>query len=482
MFELAPDEIIAWLETVRFRALEISAIADHRIARVLKDAKRSDLRIGVADSGEAAHETTASAYSNSILNHIQPIFDKSAVALAERLAGGRCNLALMPIPYKYFRHWRIESGGQNITDPARGALFLLGNSAHYYLRSLTSLNTPDNSVLKHIAFHLTSAALEDRWQWIVRAPVRNLGPSGRVVQWGPLELRFLTKAEEERERIRSGTGLSFPSWGFVYEGRAARRPMHLTTRLSYLTARKVSSYPQPDRKGSGALDELHVSDSAESQFNAILLSFQLLGFEPEGDGHLSQVAYPHWLLNATRTRPVSLPPSRPGFEACWVSIEDARRISELASKIPHGTFTGAQGLFEIALRRFHRAVNLGVSIAGLLEHVAALESVLEMRTTKNRWSVRSRIERDSLEGHIEMHQRELWDLYKLRSKTVHGEIDPSDDCLGHAVTRIRMISSQIYRAILGVNHYPYREGRSGEIGSESFSITTHHPYIQYPGS
>jgi hypothetical protein len=482
MLELVQDEIIAWLETVRCRAIEISAMAHYSIARVTEDVERSDRRTGAVASHEALHEAAGMAFANSILNRVQPIFDKSAIELGERLAGGRCDLAMMPIPYKYFRHWRVEGAGQSIAEPVRGALFLLGNSAHYYLSNLTSLDVPNNSTLRHIAFHLTSAALEDRWQWIVRAPVRNLGPSGRVVQSGPLELRFLTKAEEEHERIRSGNGLSFPSWDFVYEGRAARRPIHLRTRLSYLTARKVSSYPQPDRKGSGALDELHVSDSAESLFNSILLSFQLLGFEPEGDGRLSQVAYPHWLLNARRTRPVSLPPSRPVFEACWVSIEDARHVSGLASKIPEGTFTGAQGLVEVALRRFHRAVNLGVSIAGLLEHVAALESVLEMRSIKDRWIVKARIERNSLEGYVEMHRRELWHLYKLRSKTVHGEIDPSDYCLGHAITRIRLIGSQMYRAILGVSHYPYRDGRSRETSLESFSITTYHPTIEYPGS
>jgi hypothetical protein len=448
MSELVTVEIIAWLETVRCRAVGISA---------------------------------EPIFERPIVDRIQPIFDKRALGLAERLAAGRCDLTLMPIPYKYFRHWRIEGGRSDIAPSVRGALFLLGNSADYYLRSLSSPSTPDNSTLSHIAFHLASAALEDRWQWVVRAPIRNLGPSGRTTRSGFLELRFLTKSEEERERARSGTGLSFPSWGFVYEGRAARPPLTFRTRLSYLTVRKVSSYPRPDRTGSGALDELHVSDSAESLLNSILLSFQLFGFEPEGDGRQSQVAYPHWLLNARRTRPVSLPPSGPGFEGCWVSNEDARRVTELASKFPDGTFTGAQGLVETALRRFHRAVSLGVSIAGFLEHIAALESVLEMKTIKDRWIVKARIKADSLEGLINIHKRELWDLYKLRSKTVHGEIDPSDDCLGHAVARMRLIASQTYRAILDTDPYPYRGGRGREKESESFSITAYHPAIQYPG-
>jgi hypothetical protein len=162
MLELVQDEIIAWLETVRCRAIEISAIAHHSIARVTEDVERSGTRTGVAASHEALHEAVGIASVNSILNRIQPIFDKSAIELAGRLTGGRCDLAMMPIPYKYFRHWRVEGAGQSIADPVRGALFLLGNSAHYYLSNLTSLDVPNNSTLIHIAFHLTSAALEDR--------------------------------------------------------------------------------------------------------------------------------------------------------------------------------------------------------------------------------------------------------------------------------------------------------------------------------
>lgn len=114
--------------------------------------------------------------------------------------------------------------------------------------------------------------------------------------------------------------------------------------------------------------------------------------------------------------------------------------------------------------------------------IQAERAAVQQVWAQDRWSVKSRIKTNFLEGHIEMHQRELWHLYKLRSKTVHGEIDPSDGCLGHAVTRIRLIGSQMYRAILGANHYPYREGRSREMRLESFSITTYYPTIQYPGS
>jgi hypothetical protein len=474
------EQIMTWLVNVRKRALDISVNSEsaatfHREA----DEQSRDYAQAITRE-EASPRLLADKEIGQIIHRLQPLFDVDAVELARALSNGRCNLALMPIPYKYFRHWRVEDGPEFGDPSVKGALFLLGNAATHYLRTLSSLDDPNISSLKHIAFHLTRAALEDKWQWIVRAPVRNLRPEDRqVIRSGPLELRVMTKPEEKHEQKQSGTGLLFPSWGFTYEGRAARPPIELRTLRSYVTVRIVGRYPE--RVASGALDELRYGDEAEALLCAALLAFQLLGFEPEGDGLVSQVAYPYWLLNARRTRPVSLPPSRPGFNDCPVSNDQLRRISDLTLRIPGGTFTGVQSASEVALRRFHRAVNLGISTAGFLEHIAALDTVLEMRTPRGGvWSVRLRRRGIRLDELCRIHTRELWELYKLRSKTVHGEIEPSDGCLRHAVLRVRSIASQFFCSMLGMEHRPYSRRIHGDAEVRPFFITTYYPAIRYP--
>ena len=474
------EQVMTWLETVRKRAYSISANNDLTAAHHREVCERSGEYSQIRTEERMPLRPLSYEEVDQIIYGLQPLFRADAVALARALSNGRCDLALMPIPYKYFRHWRIEGGQEPIGHSVKGALFLLGNAATYYLRTLSCLDTPNSASLRHIAFHLTKAALENEWQWIVRAPVRNLGPSGRVIKSAPLELRFLTKAEEKREREQSGTGLSFPSWSFTYEGRAARSPITLRTRLSYVTVRVVGRYPESEREESATLDELRHSDEPEALLCAALLAFQLLGFEPEGDGRVSQVAYPYWLLNARLTRPVSLPPSRPEFLGSWVSDYQLRCVSDLTLKVPHGTFTGLQGEPDVALRRFHRAVNLGISIAGFLEHIAALDSVLEMRKPKGgAWYVRPRRRDIGLEEPSRVHERELWDLYKLRSKTVHGEIEPSGDCLRHAVIRVRSIASQFFCSMLGVEYRPYSGRIHGDADVGPFLITAYYPAIRY---
>jgi hypothetical protein len=153
-------------------------------------------------------------------------------------------------------------------------------------------------------------------------------------------------------------------------------------------------------------------------------------------------------------------------------------VEELASRIPDGTFMGSQEYVQVALRRFHNAVNLGDSSAGLLEHIAALESMLDMRTIRNRWRVRARVCPTELENLIAVHAAEVWDLYKLRSKTVHGEIEPSDKCLAHAVTRVRQIAAELLCATLRVEYRPYSGRMEGDFWREPFLITAYYPTIR----
>ncbi len=477
------EQVMTWLESVRGRALSASTNNESAAARNWEVGERSS-DYPQALATEESPKLFTDKEVGQIIRRLQPVFRADAVELAQELSNGQCNLARMPIPYKYFRHWRIEGGPECISRPVKGALFLLGNAATYYLRTLSSLNTPNAASLQHITFHLSRAALENKWQWIMRAPVRNLVPSSRrVIHSGPLELRYMTRPEEKREQKQSGTGFLFPSRNFTYEGRAARPPITLLTPLSYVTVRVIGRYPEPEREASGALDELRHGDEAEAFLCAALLAFQLLGFEPEGDGHVSQVAYPYWLLNARRTRPISLPPSRPGSMECQVSDDHLRLVSDLTLKIPRGTFTGVQSKPEVALRRFQRAVNLGVSTAGFLEHIAALDAVLEMKTFRGgAWNVKPRRRDIRLDDLCTLHKRELWGLYKLRSKTVHGEIEPSDDALRHAVIRVRSIASQIFCTMLGAEYRPYngRIPRDAEHGP--FSITTYYSNIRYPVS
>jgi hypothetical protein len=468
-----PREIRAWLENVRCRAMNVSTPEHLPMARLLTNSP--DSREEGITQGTSSGDLLSEAVSKHLLSRVQPLFDRSAVRLANKLASGSCNLALMPVPYRYFRHWSIEVPQEVESRSTKGALFLLGNSAIHYLRMLPSLSTPNETVAEHIAFHLTRCVVDNRWQWILRVPVRNLGPEPfPVIRVGPVELRLMTKPEESDERKRSGTGYSFPSGTFVYEGRAARPPQTIQTLPAYLIVRTEAPYPDQERKGSRAPDELRPSDRAQALLCAVLLACQLFGFEPESDGRASQVAYPHWLLNVRRTRPTSLPPSRPGFRGPWVTREQLQRIVKLADKIPGDTFTGSQDRLAVALRRFHHAVALGVSRAGFLEHIAALESVLEMGANKMRWRTEALRTTDQ-SGLLEEHADELKALHKLRSKTVHAEIEPSDDCLTHTVNRVRFIASLLLCSILGIHPRPYSGRSHGDLADSVFELRKYLP-------
>jgi hypothetical protein len=292
-----------------------------------------------------------------------------------------------------------------------------------YLQSLAALDQPDPVALRDIVDEFIEALQAETITTATIMPVAGLRVGG-TLRTGALTLRPMTN-EEFAELI---SPRSLP-----------RGP---------LTMRRMQFAHVSERAILEARDSRPKTD-ATAQFTLlkrIVLSLQLLGFEPHGSGD-STTVYEPVRISGMIGSPVVLPE-----QGTWreVSPDNLREALDLAGRIPREVFEGSQQRVHIALARFQTAAAERFPADALIDFVIALEAVL-LSAAEAELRFRFSLHGAYYLGRGPRDRAELFgefqSIYDARSSIVHGSTLEAARLASARVTARRLASAVLTKGL-----------------------------------
>jgi hypothetical protein len=266
-----------------------------------------------------------------------------------------------------------------------------------YLHTLAALDRPEPATLERIVNDFVHALGADTITTLTMLPIAGL----RVVdplRVGPLTLRAMTNDE-----LAELTGVpTLPS------GPLTMRSM----RDAHPSERAILEVREHRPKADAAV--------VVTLLKRVVLSLQLLGFEPHGSGD-SATVYEPVRLSGMFGSPVVL-----AQRGTWRAIDhdDLDQALDLAGHIPTEVFEGPQQRAHIAVARFQTAVAQRLPVDALIDYVIGLEAVLLPPSPDGELRFRFSLYGAYYLGSNPRDRAELFgqfqSVYDARSSIVHG--------------------------------------------------------------
>jgi Apea-like HEPN len=300
---------------------------------------------------------------------------------------------------------------------------LMAPLRHQYLASIVTLDAADPNEATAIATDAVRLLASDEATLVTMLPIGGIVPVDGDIRLDDVRIRQLT-SEEIGEQLAAMAGGHARSRRVALWGWQDLRPC--TTAV--LEVREQGS---KTRQVMG-----------EHLTHRIVLALQLLGYEVFGGRDATAWREPG---PSVATSGVFLPLAEGGAEQPC-SAEKLKEARALAEKIPADVFTGGVRHGSIALHRFHLGATEKSPADAILDFTMALESVL-LQGERAELALRFRLcGAYFLAPHDAAIRREvslqLQELYKVRSKIVHGGQRGSLESLESVCAQARALTAQ----------------------------------------
>jgi len=304
--------------------------------------------------------------------------------------------------------------------PQRADL-LLWKTVFRYLAELPTLERPDAALARRSVEGLLDLLEHANAEFLTALPVAGLRLAEAALRLDGVTVRPLT-ADEIGRLAEFGT----------HDPTRALRLRAFRTFNRRTTERCLITVREPWDKRQQPISH---------RLEALALSLQLLGFDPAGEGYTESYTEPGPTLWIGGGR-VPLVGAGPYYD---FGVEQLEAAVGLAARIPDEVFEGPKSPKGIALYRFRSAVSEMFPSDALVDFVTALEALLlgekeelsfKLALYGARFLAAGKDERKTIYG-------QLRDIYRQRSRLVHGLRPPTPDQLNTARTNARSITGRL---------------------------------------
>lgn len=227
-----------------------------------------------------------------------------------------------------------------------------------YLRLLRSLDTPDADIATQVAIDLVSHARDKQYEVVISLLVDGLETGADIVEVEGLRVRRLDRFEAgAAAAVHLRRRRDFDDWHLpthlAFTGTAPRHVIQVRRRTD----------SEGVRRGIGG-----------GGITAVVLAFELLGFDLAGTGFYSEVPQPRWLAGASRGAPIQIA-SHSG-DSRSIDAGDLASVWELVAKLPDGAGDHPTTPETFALHRFMLGCARRDAVDAVVDFVIAMEAVL----------------------------------------------------------------------------------------------------------
>jgi len=385
--------LIDWLEAQRLRYLTIA------------NAKGIPTKVTVKEF-LATVQDEARTESHQVDRSVSPFADFSDAYfdLAIETTRRRDDFTPPDILYEHY-------GNRCLVWSGAGISFFSGNAARdraaeflrltsiKYLQQIPALDVGSPGLAEGLIDNLLELVEGTRIRLVQSVAIAGLRLSGPALNHGGVTVRELTG-----EEVGGLVQVRQPDWSPRRSPFAPYFPEFHSERCALIVRTEHVKTEQP----------------RSSRLGAILLSLQLLGFDPRGSGEAASETEPGPSIAGGGSR---LRLSATG-EIRDFSSDDLRDVIQLAALIPDEVFSGPKSRPTIALHRFGVAVGEKFPADALIDFVTALEALL--LTGRNELSYRLALYGAKYlstdPGERQRLFADLRELYDVRSDLVHGTI------------------------------------------------------------